>query len=93
MRTVASAKRPYDLHRVLNFESGDYAASSNQGLKYAQGYVLFHYMLHGVPGPTRDTFFDYLRSAVGGQGQASTFRRMFRKQLRALESGYRDYAQ
>jgi len=92
MKLVATAKRPYDLHRLLNFEASDYEASSKQALKYAQGYALFHYMLHGTTKAVREKFFDYMRAAVAGRGQASTFRRMFRRQLSSIEAGYRESA-
>ncbi|MFQ5506485.1 MAG: DUF1570 domain-containing protein, partial [Planctomycetota bacterium] len=91
-KTLAEARRPYKVHRVLNFRISDYHASTKQGLKYAQGYVLFHYMLHGEGEGYREAFFDYLREAVLGKGQASTFRKIFRSSLAKIERGHVRYA-
>ena len=88
MRVVATARKPYKVHRILNFTSSDYGASSKQTLKYAQGFVLFHYLMHGADGAYRSRFTDYIKQALGGKGQASTFRRIFRKDLQRIERGY-----
>ena len=92
MQTIAGAKRVYDLHRVLNFKSSDYGASSRQNVKYAQGYVLFHYLMHGSTDAMLENFLEYLQSAVAGKGQASTFRRIFRKDLKKIERAQQAYA-
>lgn len=92
VHTLLRAKRPYKVHRILNFEVDDYHASSKQGLKYSQGCVLFHYLLHGEDGAFRREFLDYLREAVSGKGQASTFRRIFRRHLDRIERGHIAYA-
>jgi len=54
----AGAKDPFDLTRVLAFSSGDYGASSDRELKYAQSYTLVHFLLHGLNGRYRAGFFD-----------------------------------
>ncbi|MBL8897439.1 MAG: DUF1570 domain-containing protein [Planctomycetes bacterium] len=70
------AKR-YGLHRVLNFGVSDFEASSGQGQKYAQCYLLFHYLMHAQGDTHQARFFSYLRLAFEGRGQASTLRDLF----------------
>ncbi len=82
---VAESRDPYSLQRVLNFNSSDYGASSKQRLKYAQSYALFHHMLTGAGGTYRDRFTQYLRDALAGRGQASTFKRIFARELTKIE--------
>ena len=77
---------PYTVQRLLNFKASDFAASSGQSMKYAQGYALFVHMLETEE--YRARFFDYLREAFAGKGQSSTFRKIFRKDLKAIEKGH-----
>ena len=86
MRTT---DKPYKVHRILNFKTTDYGASSRQGLKYAQGYALFVYLMVGEDGRYLPTFIEYLKAALRGKGQASTFRKLFRKDLDRIEKGHR----
>jgi Protein of unknown function (DUF1570) len=88
MIVATASKKLYSVHRVLNFKSGDFGASSYQGLKYAQSYQLFHYMLNGTPDKTREKFMEYFKSAMNGKGQASTFRKLLRKEYSKIETGY-----
>jgi len=89
---VRDAKKPYKLHRLLNFQADDFAASSHQRIKYGQSYVLVHYLLHGASEEQRETFWLFLRQAIAGKGQASTFRRLFRSGAKRLEKGYLAWA-
>ena len=88
MIVATASKKLYSVHRVLNFKSSDFGASSYQGLKYAQSYQLFHYMLNGTPDKTRKKFMDYFKSAMNGKGQASTFRKLLRKEYSKIETAY-----
>jgi hypothetical protein len=90
LQAVRSTKEAYSLHRVLNFKADDFVASSKQGLKYGQSYALFLYMMTGADGALLPEFLQYMREALSGKGQASTFRRMFRKNLTAIEKSYRN---
>ena len=62
--------------------------STKQRQKYAQCYALFLFCLEGIEGAYRAPLFEYLRTALKGQGQASTFRRIFRKDLDLIEEAY-----
>jgi hypothetical protein len=88
---VARERDPYGLPRVLNFGTSDFPSSSDQGLKYAQGYALFHYLMHGSE-EHRARFLDYVRDAANGQGQSSTFNNAFGPVLREVERRYIEYA-
>ena len=83
-----SREEHYGLHRVLNFKSSDFAASTKQNLKYAQSYALFAHMLDGSKEKYRQRFLGYLRDALAGKGQASTFRKIFAKDLEPIERLY-----
>lgn len=84
--TLAAGEKPYDVHRVLNFKTSDYHASSRQAMKYAQGYGLFVYLWEDDT--LRPKFIEYLLEAMGGKGQASSFRKIFRRELDQIEKGH-----
>ncbi|MEO6596254.1 MAG: DUF1570 domain-containing protein [Planctomycetota bacterium] len=86
---LATAKKQDDLytvHRVLNFKTTDFQASSKQDVKYAQAWALFRYLFEHKDPALRALFLDYLREARDGQGQASTFRRLFARQEKQIET-------
>jgi hypothetical protein len=76
----------YGVHRLLNFKSSDFGASSRQREKYAQSWALFRYLFEHPDAAVRDQFTEYLREAVAGRGQASTFRRIFARMEKQLET-------
>jgi hypothetical protein len=88
-QTLAAARKQDDLygvHRLLNFKSSDFGASTRQDVKYAQAWALFRHLFEHPDQAMRALFVDYLQEAVHGKGQASTFRRLFQKHERALET-------
>lgn len=74
----------YDVHRLLNFKSSDFGASSRQDMKYAQAWALFRYLFEHKDPATKKLFLEYLQAAAIGQGQASTFRRLFAQKEQEL---------
>lgn len=88
MIVATGGKKLYSVHRILNFKASDFAATSYQDLKYAQSYLLLHYLLNGVPDKTRENFMEYFKSAMGGKGQASTFRKLLRSDYPKIEKDY-----
>lgn len=89
LQTLAAARQQDDLygvHRLLNFKSSDFLASSHQDVKYAQAWALFRYLFEHPDPALRGKFVEYLQDAATGKGQASTFRRLFTKQERMLET-------
>ncbi|MCR9247355.1 MAG: DUF1570 domain-containing protein [bacterium] len=88
-RTLLQAtrdKKLYGVHRLLNLKAGDFMASSKQQVKYAQAWALFRFLYEHRDAALRAQFLDYLRAATTGKGQASTFRRIFKKQQKRLET-------
>lgn len=75
----------YGVHRLLNFKHSDFMASSRQDTKYAQSWALFRYLFEHPDAVVRQQFVEYLRAAAIGQGQASTFRRIFARLERELD--------
>jgi hypothetical protein len=90
--THAGAKKPLDLTRVLALSSGDYAASSDRDLKYAQSYTLVHFLLHGREGRYRPGFFAYLREVYRGKGSVTDLKRALDTNWRELEDEWSAYA-
>jgi hypothetical protein len=86
------AKDPFDLTRVLAFSTGDYDASSDRPLKYAQSYTLVHFLLHGKEGRHRAGFFDYLRDVYRGKGSSTDLKRALDVEWRQLEKDWHAYA-
>jgi hypothetical protein len=74
------------VHRLLNFKASDFGASSRQELKYAQSWALFRFLFEHEDASLRQLFGEYLEQAAQGQGQASTFRRLFARHERMLET-------
>ena len=48
--------------------------------------------MHGSTDAMLENFLEYLQAAVAGKGQASTFRRIFRKDLKKIERAQQAYA-
>jgi hypothetical protein len=69
--TVAKAEKPYSLEKLLAMSSGDFIASKNAELKYAQAYSLVYFCLHGEDGVYRNGFFHFLRGLSRGKTKAS----------------------
>lgn len=92
-RAHAQAKDPHDLTRVLAFSSGDYQASSDRELKYAQSYTLVHFLLHGEEGRHRAGFFEFLRAVHAGKGSATDLKRALGTDWRKLEKAWSAYVQ
>lgn len=93
-RTHARAKDPHDLTRVLSFSTGDYYASSDRDLKYAQSYTLVHYLLHGREGGElrwRAGFLEFLRAVQRGKGSSTDLKRCLGTDWRTLEAGWTAY--
>jgi len=82
--THANAAKPLDLSRVLNLGPGDFAASTDRELKYAQAYTLVHFGLHGEHGRFRDEFLSFVRGAYRGKGSSTHFKKAFPLREREL---------
>jgi hypothetical protein len=86
LAAAARQNELYGVHRLLNMKSTDFSASSRQDTKYAQAWALFRYLFEHEDPALRAAFLDYLREAAAGQGQASTFRRIFARHEKVLET-------
>jgi hypothetical protein len=67
-------RKPYDLSRVLNFNAGDFAASSRADLKYAQAYTLVDFCMSAEEGRYRPSFVEFLRGVWRGQSSSTHFK-------------------
>jgi hypothetical protein len=90
-RAHALAREPFDLTRVLAFSTGDYDASSDRDLKYAQSYTLVHFLLHGAGGAHRAGFLEFLRAVYRGKGSATDLKRALKTDWRELEESWHAY--
>lgn len=75
--------RKDDLVRVLNYQSGDFGASTGQTRRYAQSYTLVHFLLHGNDGNYAAPFAAFLASSFRTQSSMSHFKKIF--ELRDLD--------
>jgi hypothetical protein len=91
-RAHAQSKDPFDVTRVLSFSTGDFDASSQRELKYAQAYTLVHFLLHGAEGRHRAGFLDFLRAVYAGKGSPTDLKRCLRLEWRELERAWHAYA-
>ncbi|MGH7152173.1 MAG: DUF1570 domain-containing protein, partial [Planctomycetota bacterium] len=91
-REHAEAEKPYDLSRVLQFEAGDFVASSKASLKYAQAYTLVHFCLHGAEGKYRERFLGFVEGAYRGQGSSTDFKKALGEREDVLERAWHAYA-
>jgi hypothetical protein len=89
--THAGAPKPYDLSRVLNFESADFVTSARADLKYAQAYTLVHYGLLANGGDLRTKFLAFVRSAYRGQASQTHFEEAMGTTTEKLERAWTDY--
>ena len=89
--THALADKPYRLNRVLNFDTGDYWASTRLGEKYAQAYTLVHFCLHGADGAYRTAFLRYVREAFQGKGSSTHFKKAMEVDERTFEFDWSAY--
>jgi hypothetical protein len=86
-----AAKNPYDLERILTFNSGDYGASSKADLKYAQSYTLVQFCLTGEGGAQRAKFLEFLRGAYQGKGSSSDFKAAIGGKEREFEKAWNEF--
>lgn len=70
----AYASEPVGLTRLLALESGDFLASSDAQLYYAQSWTLVHLCLEGEGGKLRPGFLQFVSEALAGKSSPSAFR-------------------
>lgn len=87
----ARAKNPLDLTRVLALSTGDYQASSDRDLKYAQSYTLVHFLLHCEERKYREGFLEFLRSLYQGKGSVTDLKRCLKSDWRKLGASWQAY--
>lgn len=92
-RTHATAKKPYDLGRVLALAPGDFATSSRVDLKYAQAYTLVHFAWNGEAGKHRPGFLEFLRRAHAGKATSSGLEDALGVKERELEKAWTAHVQ
>lgn len=90
-REHREAPKPYKLGRILALDVGDFSASSNLNLKYAQAYTLVHYLMHGGGPELRTGFFDYLRSCWKGKASSTHFKKAVGVKERELQERWTAY--
>lgn len=90
-RAQADAEKPFDLSRVLTFDSSDFLASTRQDLKYAQAYTLVHWGLRSSDGKRAPNFMRYLRGAYAGRASPTDFKSAMGLDERALEKDWTEH--
>lgn len=90
-RRHAEEKDPYDLSRVLNFETADFLASSRADLKYAQAYTLVDFLAHGEDGKYREGFARFVKSAFVGKSSQTHFKAAIGVDDKVLERAWKAF--
>jgi hypothetical protein len=89
--THRKAEKPYGLSRVLTMNHGDFVASTNAALKYAQSYTLVHFCLHGQGDEQRERFYDFFRRAYAGKSSMTDFKDAIGVKERDFEAAWGEY--
>jgi tetratricopeptide (TPR) repeat protein len=87
----ASAKDPYDLARLLTFDTGEFHTESKSDLRYAEAYTLVQFCLHGEGGKHASRFFDFVRSAYKSKGSPTHFKAALGIEGDAFEDAWTSY--
>lgn len=90
-RRHAEEKDPYDLSRVLNFQTADFLASSRADLKYAQSYTLVDFLAHGEDGKYREGFARFVQSAYLGKSSQTHFKAAIGVDDKVLERAWKAF--
>ena len=89
----AQAEKPYDLSRVLNFDSTDFQASSKADLKYAQSYSLVCFLMYGAQGRHRAGFMEFVKGVYRGKTSSTHLKRAIDVRERDLEKAWHAFAE
>jgi hypothetical protein len=90
-RAHAEARDPFELKRMLTMDAGDFMASSDAALKYAQAYTLTHYLLHGDAGAPLPPWGRFVRSAWDGRSSMGDFKEGLDGDLDEFEQAWTAY--
>ena len=78
---------PISIQRVLNYDAGDFTASTNQQFKFAQSYNLILFLIQHEDETKVDKFFRFLVSVYNRKASSTHFKReMEIKHWKAFES-------
>ncbi|MBK7642137.1 MAG: DUF1570 domain-containing protein [Planctomycetes bacterium] len=87
-REHAGAKEPYDLGRVLTFDSSDFLGSVKSSLKYSASYTLVCWALDSEEPQLRERFFAYLGKVCKGNGSSTAFKSALELDERAIQKDW-----
>lgn len=94
LHAATAARERLDLSRVLVLESGDYRASTDRDLKYAQSYTFVHFLLHGEDQRYRAGFLEFLGALGRGKRSSSELKkRLGISSWRTLEREWTAYVE
>jgi uncharacterized protein DUF1570 len=88
---LAGATKSAHLTRIINYQPSDFAASSNQMLKYVEVYTLIHFLLHADNESYRPKLAAYLKDAFKSKASAGVFEKAMGKDLESIEKAWRKY--
>ena len=82
------------IQRVLNYDAGDFTASTNQQFKFAQSYNLVSFFMQNEDEKKKDKFFRFLTSVYNRQSSSTHFKRKMEiKNWKDLEEEWRTWLQ
>ncbi len=84
------------MQKLLSMKEGEWAANVQSGsrlarLQYNQAWSIIHFLLHANDGRYADRLDGYLKSRVRWENPARAFRSNFGRDIRAMQSAWKDY--
>lgn len=68
--------KPDTIQRVMNYQAGDFMASTDQQLKYASSYALFFYMMNSGDEEQLEKFHTFMASIYDRKGSSTHFKKI-----------------
>lgn len=68
--------RPDSIQRVMNYQAGDFMASTDQQLKYASSYALFFYLMNSGEEEMLEKFHTFIASVYERKGSSTHFKKI-----------------
>ncbi len=70
--------KPDTIQRVMNYQPGDFMASTGQQLKYASSYALFFYLMNSGDEELLERFHTFMASVYDRKGSSTHFKKIIK---------------
>ena len=90
-KTQRDADEKLSIEDILRSARGAYNDGEKSMLYTAQSYTLVQFLVHGRDGAMRNQFAEFLKSAFGGKGAATHFKKIFDVELDEFDAEWNEY--